>query len=46
MLFEVHLTRDRDETRSNHGYYFLCRATMRKAFAVNTMVETGDKVST
>ena len=46
MLFEVYLTRDRDETRSNHGYYFLCRATMRKAFAVNTMVETGDKVST
>ena len=46
MLFEVYLTRDRDETRSNHGYYLLCRATMRKAFAVNTMVETGDKVST
>ena len=35
MLFEVYLTRDRDEMRS-----------MRKAFAVKTMVETEDKVST
>lgn len=46
MLFEVYVTCDRDETRSNHGYYFQCRATMRKAFAVNIMVETEDKVST
>lgn len=46
MLFEVYVTPDRDETRSNHGYRFLCRATMRKAFAVNTVVETSDKVST
>ena len=42
MLFEVYVTRDRDETRSNHSYH----STMRTAFAVNTMVETGDKVST